>query len=329
MRLFGHLKRRDFLALLGAAAAGPLLARAQDYPTRSVTIIVPFTAAGTTDILGRLCAQTLETRLGKPFVVENRPGAGQQIGVSAAAKSAPDGYTLLVATSSALAINPTLYKKITYDPRNDFAPIAMLAHVPFILLVNPSLPAKNVADLIAYAKERPGQISFGSGGVGASHHLYGELLNSLAGLHMTHVPYKGTMPALNDLIAGHIQVLFSDAPPALPQIKAGKVRALGVTMAKRLPSAPEIPPIGETVASFDSAAWQMLSAPAATPPPIIDRLHAELAQYIASPEGQTRLTGLGLIPGEPMSPDELTRFVDSEIDKWGHLVRQAGAAGIE
>jgi tripartite-type tricarboxylate transporter receptor subunit TctC len=323
------MRRRQFVMLLGAAAAWPLSARAQDYPTRAVTIIVPFTPAGTTDILGRLSAQALEQRLGKPFVIENRPGAGQQIGVSAAAKAVPDGYTLLVATSSALAINPTLYKKITYDPVKDFTPIAMLAHLPFILLVNPSLPVQNVADFIKYAKERPGRLSFGSGGIGASHHLYGELFKSLAGVQMTHVPYKGTMPALNDLIGGHIQVLFSDAPPALPLINSGKVRALGVTTGKRMAAAPEIAPIGETVAGYDSAPWQMLAAPAATPDLVVNKLHTELARYIAAPEGQKKLMDMGLIPGEPTPPAELARFVEREIERWGKIVHLAGAAGIE
>src|ERR1700704_5344513 len=179
--------------------------------------------------------------------------------LGAASGAVRAGYTFLGGTSSALAINPTLYKKITYDPVKDFTPIAMLAHLPFIL------PVQNVADFIKYAKERPGRLSFGSGGIGASHHLYGELFKSLAGVQMTHVPYKGTMPALNDLIGGHIQVLFSDAPPALPLINSGKVRALGVTTGKRMAAAPELAPIGETVAGYDSAPWQMLAAPAATP----------------------------------------------------------------
>jgi tripartite-type tricarboxylate transporter receptor subunit TctC len=175
-------------------AAGVLHAAAQDYPTRTVTIIVPFTPAGATDILGRMAAAALEARLGKSFVVENRPGAGQQIGVNAVARAAPDGYTLLVATSSALAINPTLYKKISYDPVKDFQPIAMLAHLPFILVVNNDLPVKSVAEFIKYAKDNPGKLSFGSGGVGASHHLYGELFKTLTGIEMTHVPYKGFNP---------------------------------------------------------------------------------------------------------------------------------------
>jgi tripartite-type tricarboxylate transporter receptor subunit TctC len=323
------INRRALLVLLGSAAAFSVAAQAQDYPTRPVTIIVPFTPGGATDILGRLAAQALERVLGKPFLVENRPGAGQQIGVSAAAKAAPDGYTLLVATSSAMAINPTLYRKITYDPVKDFTPIAMLAHIPFMLLVTPALPVRSVADLIAYAKARPGQISYGSGGVGASHHLYGELFKRLAGVEMTHIPYKGTVPALNDLIAGHIQVLFSDAPPALPLVRTGKVRALGVTTGTPMAGVPEIPPIRETVSGFDSAPWQMLAAPAGAPRSIVDRLHAELTRYVAGAEGHDKLMELGLVPGESSTPDELARFVEREIGAWGKLVHLAGAAGIE
>jgi tripartite-type tricarboxylate transporter receptor subunit TctC len=317
-----------FFAIVFLAAGVPYAA-AQDYPTRTVTIIVPFTPAGSTDILGRMAAAELEARLGRSFVVENRPGAGQQIGVNAVAKAAPDGYTLLVATSSAMAINPTLYKKISYDPVKDFQPIAMLAHLPFILVVNNDLPVKSVAELVKYAKDNPGKLSFGSGGVGASHHLYGELFKSLTGTDMTHVPYKGTVPALNDLIAGHIQVLFADAPPVLPQIKGGKVRALAVTTGKRIPIAPDIPTIAETVPSFDSAPWQMLSAPSGTPAPVIDMLHKRMTAYVASPQGQKKLMDMGLVPGASMSPAELAKFVAREVDAWGQVVQKAGIAGIE
>jgi len=313
------------VALL-AGAAPP--ATAEDYPTHNVTIIVPFTPAGSTDLLARMAALAWEQRFGKSFVVENRPGAGQQIGVNAVAKAAPDGYTLLMATSSAMAINPTLYKKIAYDPVKDFQPIAMMAHLPFILLVNNNVPAKTLAEFIAYAKANPGKLSYGSGGVGASHHLYGELFKSLTGIQMTHVPYKGTVPALNDVIAGHIQVLFSDAPPALPQIQGGKVRALGVTTAKRIAAAPDIPPINDTV-PFDSAPWQMLQAPAGTPKPIIDRLHKEIVAYIASADGQKKLAEMGLTPGAPTSPADLSKFVAQEVVDWGKVVQKAGAAGIE
>jgi tripartite-type tricarboxylate transporter receptor subunit TctC len=323
------LQRRKFIALLGGAAAWPIAAGAQDYPARTVTIIVPFTPAGTTDILGRMAAQVLEKNSGKPFLVENRPGAGQQLGMTAVARAMPDGYTLGMATSSAMAVNPTLYKKLSYNPTKDFTPIALMAHVPFILLVNPALPVNSVTDLIKYAKERGEKVSFGSGGVGASHHLYGELFKSLTGVQMTHVPYRGTAPALNDLIAGHIQVLFSDPPPSLPQISAGKVRALGVTTAKRLASAPDLAPIGETVRGFDSAPWQMLLGPAGMPRSIVDKLHAEITGHVTSAEGQKKLLDIGLIPGEPATPDQLARFLESELDKWGKLVHLAGAAGIE
>jgi tripartite-type tricarboxylate transporter receptor subunit TctC len=315
--------------LAGGAPLASAQGSAQDYPNRSVAIIVPFTPAGSTDLLARMAAQAWEQRFGKSFVVENRPGAGQQIGVNAVAKATPDGYTLLMATSSAMGVNPTLYKKIAYDPVKDFQPIAMMAHLPFILVVNKDLPVKNIGEFIQYAKANPGKLSYGSGGVGASHHLYGEMFNSLAGVKMTHVPYKGTVPALNDVIAGHIQVLFSDAPPALPQIKGGNVRALGVTTAKRIEVAPEIAPLNDTVKGFDTAPWQMLMAPAGTPGPVIDKLHKELVAYIASAEGQKKLKEMGLVPGAPTSPAELSKLVGNEVVAWGDLVKKAGAAGIE
>jgi tripartite-type tricarboxylate transporter receptor subunit TctC len=206
-------------------------------------------------------------------------------------------------------------------------PVAMVAHLPFILVVNPALPVKSVAELIAYGKANPGKLSYGSGGVGASHHLYGEMFNSLAGIKMTHVPYKGTVPALNDLIAGHIQVLFADAPPALPQVKSGKARAIGVTTAKRISVAAEIPPINDSLKGFDTAPWQMLMVPHGTPAPVVDKLHKEIVAYIASPEGNKKLTDMGLVPGAPTKPAELARFVESEVKAWGKMVTQAGAAG--
>jgi len=315
--------------LVAAIALAASQACAEDYPTRQATIVVPFTPGGATDILARLVGQKLEQRLGKPFVVENRPGAGMQIGTMAVAKAAPDGYTLLVAPSSALAVNVTLYKKLPYDPAKDFVPLSLLAHLPFMLLVNPSLPVHSVADLIKLAKEKPGAFSFGSGGVGASHHLLGELLKSMAGIEATHVPYKGTVPALTDLMAGHIQFVFSDFPPALELVRAGKLRALGVTTAKRVAAAPEIPPINDQLPGFDVTPWQMLAAPAGTPGPVVERLHAEVKAIMGSPEVQKQLTDTGVIPGQPATTAELQRFVESEIVRWGKIVRQAGAAGLE
>jgi len=316
-----------FAATLAAGAAAPV--HGEDYPARPVTIVVPFTPAGGTDILARLFGQRLEQRLGRSFVIENRPGAGMQIGVTAVAKSAPDGYTLLVAPSSAMAVNVTLYKKLPYDPAKDLAPIALLAHTPFVLVVNPSLPVKSVADLVALAKAKPGELSFGSGGVGASHHLFGELLKIMASIEMSHVPYKGSVPALNDVVAGHIPLMFSDLPPSLPLIEAGKLRALGVTTAKRLTVAPDIPPIAETIPGYDIAAWQMMSTRAGTPTPIVERLAAEMKSILAEDDIRKQLVEMGLVPAEPGTPTELQRFVESEIVRWGKIVHQAGLAGAE
>ena len=254
-------------------------------------------------------------------MVENRPGAGQQVGVNAVAKAPPDGHTLLMATSSAMAVNPTLYKKIAYDPVKDFLPIAMVAHLPFILVVNPALPINSVADLIKYAKENPGKLSFGSGGVGASHHLYGEMFKSLTGVQMTHVPYRGTVPALNDVIAGHIPLLFSDPPPALPQIAAGKVRAIGVTTAKRIASLPNVPPIGDTVKGFDTAPWQMLMAPAGTPRPIIDWLNSETRKAFNAPDVRERFLSQGI--ALPLNtPEQFASFITADSKRWGEVIRR-------
>ena len=328
------LHRRHFLRVAGAAVAGlsaSRVARAQDYPKQSVTIVVPFTPGGSTDILARLLGQKLEQRLGKSFVVENRPGAGTIIAANAVAKAAPDGYLLLMAPSSTMAINVTLYKKLTYDPLSDFVPLAGLAQVPFVLIVNPSLPVRSLTELIAYAKERPGQLSFASVGPGVPHHLYAEVLMSTTGIAMTHVPYKGSSPALNDVVAGHIPLMFCDIPPAIGMLQAGKVRPLGVTTGTRVPAIPDVPPIAEAgLPAFGSlAGWHMLVAPAKTPRDVVKRLHGELVGILALPEINTEILRLGLLTFESRSLDELQNFVKAEIVRWGRVVQQAGIAGSE
>jgi tripartite-type tricarboxylate transporter receptor subunit TctC len=305
------------------------IARAQNYPTRQINLIAPWPAGGAVDALCRALAPHLSDRLGKSVVVENRPGAGSVIGTATGAKAAPDGYTLVMAGSGSLAISATIYKKLPYDPVKDFAPIALVAKIPFVLVVNPSLPVRSVAELVKYARENPGKLSFASGGPGSPHHLYGEMLKGMTGIEMTHVPYKGSAPALTDVIAGHVPLLFSDPVPSLPQIREGKVRALGVSTAVRLPAAPEIPPIAEVgVPGFDAAGWGMISAPAATPIAIVAKLQAALNSALALPEVHQQIIKLGMIPGTG-SPEELQRFVLSEIERWGKLVQQAGLAGSE
>jgi tripartite-type tricarboxylate transporter receptor subunit TctC len=326
------MKRVSMLLLTGLAAvlwAAPP-ARAQDYPTRQITLIAPWPAGGAVDALCRAVAQPLADRLGKSVVVENRPGAGSVIGTAAGAKAAPDGYTLVMAGSGSLAISATMYKKLPYDSVKDFIPIVLVAKIPFVLVVNPSLPVTTVADLVAYAKENPGKLSFGSGGPGSPHHLYAELLKSMTGIEMTHIPYKGSLPALTDVIAGHVPLMFSDTVPSLPQIKEGKVRALGVSTATRLPSAPDIPPIAENgVPGFDAAGWGVFSVPAGTPTEVVSKLRAALNEVVALPAVQAQINQLGMLPGNPTSPAELQRFIDAEIVRWGKVVQQAGLAGTE
>jgi tripartite-type tricarboxylate transporter receptor subunit TctC len=305
-------------------------ARAQDYPTRQITLIAPWPAGGAVDALCRAVAQPLAERLGKSVVVENRPGAGSVIGTAAGAKASADGYTLVMAGSGSLAISATMYKKLPYDSVKDFEHMVLGARIPFVLVVNPSLPVRTVTELVKYAKDHPGQLSFGSGGPGSPHHLYGELLKSMTGIEMTHIPYKGSAPALTDVIAGHVPLMFSDTVPSLPQIKEGRVRALGVSTAIRLPSAPDIPPIAEVgVPGFDAAGWGVFSVPAGTPKEVVGKLQTALASVMALPDVQQQIIKLGMIPGAAASPAELKRFIDSEIARWGKVVTQAGLAGTE
>jgi tripartite-type tricarboxylate transporter receptor subunit TctC len=300
---------------------------AQNYPTRPVTIIVPYAAGGGTDLLARMVGQKLEQRLGKSFVVENRPGGGTVIAALAVAKAPPDGYTLLMGTSTPLAINATLHKKLPYDPAIDFVPLALVANVPFVLVVNPSLPINSVSDLIKFAKENPGSLSYGTSGPGSPHHLYSELFKSMTGIEMIHVPYKGSVPALTDVVAGHIPLMFVDLAPAQPMIKEGKVRALGVSSAVRVASLPDVAPIAEVgVPGFEAVAWQMLVAPANTPKQIVDTLYKELKTVLALPEIKQRINELGMIPIDSPPPDELARYVKTEIVRWGDVVKKSGAS---
>jgi tripartite-type tricarboxylate transporter receptor subunit TctC len=319
------------VALMGLAliaAAGDRALSQEDYPSRQVNFVVPFAPGGGTDILGRLFGQKLSDRFGKPFVIENRPGAGTVTAAVQVAKSAPDGYTIMMATSGTMAMNPTLYKKLPYEPGKDLVLAALICNVPFVLVVNPALPVHSVADLVKLAKEKP--LSYGSGGAGAFHHLMGELFKTTLNIPMTHVPYKGTLPALNDVIAGHIQLMFSDLAPAYPLIQAGKVRALGVTTAQRAAAAREIPPLAEVgVPGFDWAAWQSVAAPGGTPKEILAKLNGAVNAAIAEPEVVKQLVDLQFIPIGKGSPDELERFVASETTRWAKVLQQADVAGSE
>jgi len=322
--------KHALVALLALAAIAPARAEsAQDYPSRQVTLVLPFAPGGAIDIFARAVAQKLTDKLGKPFVVENRPGAGTVVAAHSVARAAADGYTVLVSPSP-LAINATLYKKLPYDTANDFMPVAYVADIPLVLVVHPSLPVQSIPDLIAYAKANPGKLAYASSGTGTTLHLSGEMLKSMTGITMTHVPYKGGPPALNDVVAGHVQLVFADPSSAIQQIRAGRVRPLGVTSAVRLPSAPDIPPIAEAgVPGFEAVSWTVFMAPARTPPAVAGKLHAELTALAATPEMREQAVKLGMVPVMSPSLEQLRGFLPREIGRWGKLVQQAGIAGSE
>ena len=321
--------RRCVLAALALLVLLPS-ASADDYPSKPITIIVPYVAGGSTEILARLVGQKLEERIGKPVVIENKPGAGTVIGSNQVAHAEPDGYTLLMATPTPMAINVTLHKQLPYDPAAELTPLVMVAGAPFVLVVNNDLPVKSAKDLIAYAKANPGKLSYGSGGPGSPHHLYAELLSSMTGIKMTHVPYKGTLPALNDVVAGHIQLMFSDIPPLLGLAGTGKVRPLAVSTKARVKAFPDLPPLNEAgVPGFDVSGWFTIVAPSKTPQPVIDRLHKEMMVVMASPDMKTQIDKLSLLPMETPPVPEMQKFVKAEIARWGDIVTKAGIAGSQ
>jgi tripartite-type tricarboxylate transporter receptor subunit TctC len=304
--------------------------RAQDYPARFVTMVSPYAAGGGADLIARVVAQKLTERLGRSFVVENRLGAGGVIAAAAVARAAPDGYTLFMGTSTQLAIQVTLHKTLPYDPARDFAPVALIASVPFVLLVNPSLGVQSAGELIRLAKEKPGELAYGSSGVGGPPHLYMELLQGMTGARLTHVPYKGTAQAIVDVAGGHIPVMFSDIAPAAALIREGRLRALAISSANRFQTLPDIPPLAEAgVPGFDAVAWTMLVAPARTPKEIIDTLAAETRRIVAAPDVQKALVDSGNIPLSSPPPAQLQAYLESEIVRWGKVVAQAGIAGSE
>jgi len=311
--------------LVLAALLVPAAAHAQSWPAKPIRYIVNFAPGGTTDILGRMLATGLSPVLGQQVVVDNRPGQAGSIGAAELARAAPDGHTIGAGTVSSHAINVSLYSKLPYDPVKDFAPITLLATLPNMLVVHPTLPVKTVKELIALGRARPDQLNFGSAGNGTSQHISGELFKTMTGVKMQHIPYKGSGPMIPDLLAGYVQLSFENITTAYPPVKAGRLKALAVTTAKRSFVAPEVPTMAEAgLAGYDISSWQALFAPAGTPREIVTRLHTEVVKILRSPEAQKRLTDLGLETGG-ITPDELTAMLRAEIPRLGKIVRESGA----
>jgi tripartite-type tricarboxylate transporter receptor subunit TctC len=320
------LRRRKFLHLAAGAAALPAvsrIARAQAYPSRPVRIVVPFAAGGSTDIIARLIGQWLSERLGQQFVIENRPGAGSNIGTEVVVNAPPDGYTLLLVGASS-AINATLYEKLSFNFLRDIAPVSGIISIPFIMAVNPSFPAKTVSEFIAYARANPGKVNMASGGNGTAGHLSGELFKMMAGINMVHVPYRGEAPALTDMLGGQVQAMFGTMPASIEYVRAGKLRPLAVTSARRSELLPDLPTVGDFVPGYETSAWQGIGAPKNTPAEIINKLNKEINAGLADPKIKTRAGDMGgtVLTG---SPADFGKLIADETEKWGKVVKFSGA----
>lgn len=322
------LRRLAVTAAFIVAALGP--ASAQTYPAKSVTILVPLAAGTGMDTIARLYSEQLAQSLGRPVVIDNRPGAGMVLAMTALAKAPADGYTLGIATSGPLAINPTLYKKMDYDPDKDFTPIALYVKSPFVLVVNPALPVHSVPELVKLAKESTSPLTYSTPGVGLMQHLSLEFMKQRFGFEATHVPYRNTPQSVADIAAGHVAFGFAEAGATVPLIKQGKLRALAVSSKARLPILPEVPSFSEASGlDYEAVSWHALVAPAATPGAVIERLHAEMKRIMASPEIVKRVSDLGLIPFDTPSVDGMRAYIGSEQEKWSSLVHKLGLAGSQ
>lgn len=320
------LTRRSLIALAALALAVPAAGAVQaaSFPDRPVRIIVPFPPGGSNDVIARILAENLSHQWKQSVIVDNRSGAGGNVGAAEVARADPDGYTLLLSAPGPLAINPSLFKNLTFDPLKDFAPIALVANVPIVLAVNPNVKADSVKELIALAKAEPGKLNYGSSGNGSTNHLAAELFKSMAGIDLTHVPYRGAAPAMNDLVAGHIPVMFDNMPAMRPQVQAGKVRALAVCGTQRSALFPELPTMAEAgVPGFDASAWFGLVAPAKTPPEVLKTITDATKAALAQPEMVKKFADLGAEPGTVFGAD-FGKFLTAEAAKWGKVVRDAG-----
>ena len=307
----------------GALSAIGRIARADTWPLRPVKIIVPYPPGGPTDVTARIVAERFTESFKQRFLIDNRPGAGGNLGIEVAAQAKPDGYTLAVLTT-AHAINMTLFSNLRYNPLTSFTPIGLMSEGPLILVVNPAVPAKSVAELIAMAKDKPGGLNFASSGNGQSTHVAAELFATMAGIKLTHIPYKGSAPALQDVMAGHVQMMIDASQSVLPHVQDGSVRALGVTSKERMKALPDVPAIGETLRGYEANQWNGLVAPLGTPPEIAGALHDQLLKSLAEPGLAMQLAALG-VSARPTTPDEFRAYMAAEIDKWGKVVRDSGA----